>query len=196
MPMKEPDPRAHDLLVMWAPSTNPADRLHALYAMRDAIASGHVRRNYFDLAKSLVRDSNNDCRWQALIVIGEYIQSQPEAVWQVIQEFGVSPDDDMRTAVATVLVEHLLEYHSRPTYPECVTWLAVPASSLTRSPAARHLVRQRHNGIKFSRCCRGGHNPILPAKRGMGILPMFPASPSGITGWKPVPRPTTQPPRP
>lgn len=66
---------------------------------------------YFELAKSLISDPHNDCRWQALIVIGEYVESQPEAVWRVIQEFGVSRDEDMRNGIATVLLEHLLEHH-------------------------------------------------------------------------------------
>ena len=40
---------------------------------------------------------------------GESIATNPESVWQVVAEFGNSPDDDMRAAIACVLLEHLLE---------------------------------------------------------------------------------------
>jgi hypothetical protein len=52
-----------------------------------------------------------DPRWQALIAVGEYVESEPEAVWEFILRWGGHPQEDLRDAVATCLLEHLLENH-------------------------------------------------------------------------------------
>ena len=49
--------------------------------------------------------------------MGEFIRSHPEAVWEVVCEYGVSEDEDMRDGVATVLLEHLLEHHFDAYFP-------------------------------------------------------------------------------
>jgi hypothetical protein len=85
--------------------------------MRDQIAGGKPPGDYLDLARPLIADPDNDCRWQALIVVGESVRTDPEAVWEVICEHGVSEDEDMRAGVATVLLEHLLECHFDAYFP-------------------------------------------------------------------------------
>ena len=52
-----------------------------------------------------------DPRWQAIIAVGEFVETEPEAVWTFISKWGASTDRDLRTAVATCLLEHLLEHH-------------------------------------------------------------------------------------
>ena len=84
-------------------------RLRALTLARCRIELGDSPDLYFEFARSLVKDSDNNCRWQAVIVIGESIATNPEGVWQVVAEFGNSSDDDMRAAIACVLLEHLFE---------------------------------------------------------------------------------------
>ncbi len=56
-------------------------------------------------------DEGEDPRWQAIIQVGEYIESAPEAVWNFICTWGGHPQEDLRMAIATCLLEHLLEYH-------------------------------------------------------------------------------------
>ena len=68
-------------------------------------------------ARSLIGHSDNDVRWQALIAVGQWIESSPEPVWEVVLEHGESEDEDMRMGVATVLLEHLLEYHFDAYFP-------------------------------------------------------------------------------
>lgn len=94
-------------------------RLEALVRMRHQIETGGRRPGYLAAARRLVTDGDNDCRWQALIVVGEFIDVDPVAVWQVVRRHGGSPDDDMRMGVATVLLEHLLE-RNRPRYERLV----------------------------------------------------------------------------
>jgi hypothetical protein len=72
---------------------------------------------YFDLAEGLIPDRRNTCRWQALIVIGGFITHDPEEVWRIICEYGSSTDDDMRTAVAVLLLEELLDWSFRKHFP-------------------------------------------------------------------------------
>jgi hypothetical protein len=52
-----------------------------------------------------------DPRWQAIIAIADYLQTDPEPIWTFCERWGQSEDADLRAAIATCLLEHLLEYH-------------------------------------------------------------------------------------
>jgi len=52
-----------------------------------------------------------DPRWQAIIKVGEYIEDDPLEVWRFARKWGARGDVDLRAAIATCLVEHLLERH-------------------------------------------------------------------------------------
>jgi len=52
-----------------------------------------------------------DERWQAIIAVGEFVKTEPEPVWEFVVRWGVSDCEDLRAAIATVLLEHLLEHH-------------------------------------------------------------------------------------
>jgi len=58
-----------------------------------------------------------DPRWQAVIKVGEFIENDPDAVWQFAARWGCNADEDLRSAIATCLVEHLLEYHFEKVFP-------------------------------------------------------------------------------
>jgi hypothetical protein len=62
-------------------------------------------------------DHGIDPRWQAIIAVGEFIESEPAAVWGFIRRWGGHPQEDLRAAVATCLLEHLLEYHFASYFP-------------------------------------------------------------------------------
>jgi len=85
-------------------------RLLALLVMRRQIQERGATLEYLELARILIEDESNDCRWQAMIVIGEFIPSHPDTVWEVVAKHGVSDDQDMQMAVATVLLEHLIDH--------------------------------------------------------------------------------------
>jgi hypothetical protein len=65
-----------------------------------------------------------DPRWQAIIAVGEFIESDPEAVWEFIVRWGGHAQDDLRSAIATCLLEHILECHFNTYFPR-VNELAV-----------------------------------------------------------------------
>ena len=56
-------------------------------------------------------EGQRDWRWQCIIDLGEYVESNPEEVWAFVAQWGGHRDDDLRSAIATCLLEHLLEYH-------------------------------------------------------------------------------------
>jgi hypothetical protein len=62
-------------------------------------------------------DEGDDPRWQRIIEVSEYIVVAPEPIWAFIVRWGSHPDDDLRMAVATCLLEHLLEYHFEGYFP-------------------------------------------------------------------------------
>jgi hypothetical protein len=62
-----------------------------------------------------------DPRWQAIIAIGEFIEQEPEAIWPFVVCWGSHPDEDLREAIATCLLEHLLEHHFELIFPRMET---------------------------------------------------------------------------
>ena len=98
-----------DQLAELAKSSEADQRLLVLALIRKQIASGDNPREYFTVARKLVSDPDNNCRWQSLIVIAELIESDPDSVWDIVNECGDSDDDDMRMAIAKILLEHLLD---------------------------------------------------------------------------------------
>jgi hypothetical protein len=58
-----------------------------------------------------------DPRWQAIIEIGHFAPQEPEAVWPFVLKWGSHEDEDLSAAIATCLLEHLLEYHFDLIFP-------------------------------------------------------------------------------
>lgn len=56
-------------------------------------------------------DDGEDPRWQAIIEVGAYVESNPEEVWQFVLRWGCHEQEDLRDAIACCLLEHLLEAH-------------------------------------------------------------------------------------
>lgn len=56
-------------------------------------------------------DGELDPRWQAVTAVAEFIESEPEAVWSFAKRWGGSSDEDLRMAISTCILEHLLEHH-------------------------------------------------------------------------------------
>jgi hypothetical protein len=55
------------------------------------------------------RDENR--RWQAAIKLGEYVESRPAAIWPLVVKYGSYRNSDVRMAIATCVLEHILEHH-------------------------------------------------------------------------------------
>lgn len=85
----------------------PYYRLAATQLMRMQLRARTVV-SYLDLARSMIRDRSNGVRWQSIVVVGEFIPTRPERVFDVVVAFA-GTDRDMNIALGTVLLEHLLE---------------------------------------------------------------------------------------
>jgi uncharacterized protein (DUF433 family) len=63
-------------------------------------------------------DHENDPRWQAIMKIGDFVESKPEAIWPFVLKWGSLPDEeDLSAAIATLLLEHLLDHHFDLIFP-------------------------------------------------------------------------------
>jgi hypothetical protein len=56
-------------------------------------------------------------RWQAAIALGELAESAPESVWTLVVSHGSRRHGDVRMAIATCVLEHLLEHHFDAFFP-------------------------------------------------------------------------------
>jgi len=56
-------------------------------------------------------------RWQAAIALGEIAESDPESVWTLVVSHGSRRHGDVRMAIATCVLEHLLEHHFDAFFP-------------------------------------------------------------------------------
>ncbi len=66
------------------------------------------------LLKEIDRNlSSNDGRtnWQAAIALGEFCESNPKLIWPLVLKWGSCDFEDTRAAIATCVLEHILEYH-------------------------------------------------------------------------------------
>jgi hypothetical protein len=110
---------ASDLeLERMAESPNALQRLAALRVMQSRAQLSDSIERYFEVARRLIRDADNNCRWQALILVGAGVEREPDLVWEVVATEGGSRDSDMRAGVATVLLEHLLDAHFDVYFPK------------------------------------------------------------------------------
>ncbi len=62
-------------------------------------------------------EGEEDPRWQAIIKVEDFVEDEPDAIWSFILRWGVSDDDDLRTAIGVLLLEHLLEHHFARFFP-------------------------------------------------------------------------------
>ena len=53
----------------------------------------------------------------AIIAIANFIEDEPEAIWSFVERWGQHPDEDLRQAIATCVLEHLLERHFDLVFP-------------------------------------------------------------------------------
>src|SRR5579864_3259195 len=74
--------------------------VHETIAAAEALLPGHA-----------APEGDVDPRWQAIIAIGEFVEDEPEAVWSFVVRWGSTPDEDLRAAIATCVLEHLLQHH-------------------------------------------------------------------------------------
>jgi hypothetical protein len=79
--------------------------LHSVVARAEKLLPGKAAPN------------GQDPRWQAIIDVSEFIPTHPDEVWSFASRWGCADDDDLRDAIATCVLEHLLEHHFESMFP-------------------------------------------------------------------------------
>jgi hypothetical protein len=111
-----------------APTDNATSRGAALTAQEAIAAAEQV------LPGKQAPEGERDPRWQAIIAVAEFVETDPEALWPFALRWGSHPNADLRMAIATCLLEHLLEHH----FDTLIT--RVETAAMT-SPEFAHTVR-------------------------------------------------------
>ena len=62
-------------------------------------------------------DGEPDPRWQAILQVSDSIETDPEPIWAFAARWGCHSQEDLRDAIATVLLEHLLEHYFALIFP-------------------------------------------------------------------------------
>jgi len=55
--------------------------------------------------------------WEAAEALGEYAELNPDAIWPLVVKHGSSVNDEVRSAIATCVLEHILQYHFDRYFP-------------------------------------------------------------------------------
>jgi len=58
-----------------------------------------------------------DPRWQAIIEVAMFAETEPEIIWPFVLKWGFHEQEDVRAAIATCLLEDLLQYHFDLLFP-------------------------------------------------------------------------------
>ena len=70
-----------------------------------------------DIEKNL-ESPEEDARWAGAIEAGELVLDEPHRAWEIVVKYGSSDDPDLRDAIATCVLEHLLENHFNIYFPK------------------------------------------------------------------------------
>ena len=85
--------------------------LIGVMASQTLVQSGGDDDRLFPAAARLLSTSgDSDVRWQSAILMGLYLPCRAEQIWQTVVDLGSSEDGDAREMIATVLLEHLIDY--------------------------------------------------------------------------------------
>jgi len=104
-------------LTRLAESPVATDRFFAVEMMGKQTKDKLVEE-YFQLCRKLAGDPESDIHWQAMIYLIDELEKKSEEIWEVIAELGDSSDEDIRTAVACVLLEDLLDFDYDTYFPK------------------------------------------------------------------------------
>ena len=62
--------------------------------------------------------TDENTRWQAAIALGAYCETEPEVIWPLTVKWGSANEEDVRAAISTCVLEHILEYHFDEYFPK------------------------------------------------------------------------------
>src|SRR5258708_22542651 len=101
------------------------------------------------------RPGETDTRWQAIMLIEDFVKQDPTAIMPFVLKWGVHEEEDLRAAIACLLLERLLEFHFETIFPQVEqTALASPLFADTFLKAWKlGQSEQPENSIRFDALC-------------------------------------------
>jgi hypothetical protein len=88
------------------------------WALADAMTVAQaIRKAERILPGKVAPEGELDPRWQAIVDVSEHIRQHPDEVWHFTRKWAAHANDDLRMAVATCLLEHLLEHQFDRLFP-------------------------------------------------------------------------------
>ncbi len=54
---------------------------------------------------------DEDRIWKAAVRLGDFVEEEPGPVWELVEKWGAADNAEVRMAIATCVLEHLLEHH-------------------------------------------------------------------------------------
>src|SRR5262245_26384413 len=75
-----------------------------------------MRNDLALIERGLASDTEQE-KWSAASDLGEFVFDHPQQVWPLVVRFGSSEIEDTRQAIATCVLEHLLEHHFDTFFP-------------------------------------------------------------------------------
>jgi hypothetical protein len=128
-------------------------------------------------------------RWQAAIALGEFAAPAPESIWPLVLKHGSGRHADARMAIATCVLEHILEHHFDTFFPRVAEaarsscWFADTAGScwlMGQSELPRNARRWKrlmgelratrpNNALQRTRRGRRGCNRCVPCAGSLSL---------------------------
>jgi hypothetical protein len=96
-------------------------------------------------------DGQEDPRWQAIMLIEYFVEDEPEAILPFVLKWGVHEQEDLRSAIACLLLENLLKFHFELIFPrvqEAATANRLFADTFLKS-WKRGQAKEEANSIRF-----------------------------------------------
>ncbi len=77
-----------------------------------------MRGLLLDVADTLIGGLQGRHRWRLFSLLGEFIETDPDRLWAIVERWGCARSRDLRSAVGVYILEHLLEHHFGRTFPQ------------------------------------------------------------------------------
>lgn len=65
----------------------------------------------FEELDAALSGTDDSVRWSAATELSDYAEENPDFIWPLVIKHGSSSDGDLRSAIATCALEHILEHH-------------------------------------------------------------------------------------
>jgi hypothetical protein len=100
------------------PKCFPVTQVTVKMSPEDICQPTRVSSAILDKCDRMLHSRNERQRWQAAIVLGEFADTDPAMIWPLVVKHGSRRHADVRMAIATCVLEHVLEHHFETYFPK------------------------------------------------------------------------------